>query len=148
MSLPRPEDLLAHRGVARPLLAAAAVALAGAYCYVAAGTTPFTEGADLVTAVPFLPVGAVMARSWVRRRRRGEARLAAEVAPGGDVRPWVLVIGALVVWELATYAAGFEGGRHAWPTVSSLADEAFRWRGAKAALFGAWLAAGWALVRR
>lgn len=124
------------------------VAVAAAYAYVAAGTTPFTAGADALTAVAFVPLGGVMVVSLARRRRRGLARLPAELAPGGAVVPWVGALAALVLWELATYAAGFAAGRHAFPTVSSLADQAFRWRGAKAALFALWLAMGWGLVRQ
>ncbi len=126
----------------------AAVAAVATYAYVAAGTAPFTAGADALTAVAFLPLGGVMVVSLARRRRRGLARLPAELAPGGAVVPWIGAVAALVVWELVTYAAGFAAGRHAFPTVSSLADQAFRWRGAKAALFALWLALGWGLVRQ
>ena len=62
--------------------------------------------------------------------------------------PWVLVVGAFCVWELVTYVAGLSGARHAYPTISSLLDTAFRWRGAKAAVFVAWAGVGWGLVRR
>lgn len=131
-----------------PLLVTAVLAAAGAYSYVAAGTRPFTGGADAVTAAPFAVVLAVMTWSLLRRRRRPRDPAPARAAPGGSVLPWVGVAGALVLWELVTYVAGFSAGRHAFPTISSLVDDAFRYRGAKTALFAAWLALGWGLVRR
>lgn len=66
---------------------------------------------------------------------------------GRELWPWVLSIGALCCWELVTYVAGFSH-RHAFPTLSSLADIGFRWRAVKAVSFAVWLALGWGLMRR
>lgn len=136
---------MARRDVA---IAVVAGAVGVFYSYFAGGTKPFTDSADVMTAVPFAVMGAVMVSSLLRRRRRGITRLPKSVAPGGDVRMWVLTIGITAAWELATYFAGFSAGRHAFPTISSLADEAYRWRSVKAALFACWLGLGWGLVRR
>jgi hypothetical protein len=115
--------------------------VAGAgYSYLAAGTTPFTAGADLVTAVPFAAVGAVLVAGLVRRRP-------SVAAARRRLWPWAAVLGALALWEVATYAAGVSLGRHAFPTLSSLYDEAVRVRSAKALCFAAWLALGFGLVR-
>lgn len=135
-------------GRRRTVVTTVVVVAVAAYSYVAAGTTPFTAGADAMTALSFAAVAVVMVSSLVRRRRQGQTRLSTDVAAGGSVVPWTVVLSVFVVWEVVTYAAGFAGGRHAFPTVSSLTDQAFRWRGAKAALFAAWLALGWGLVRR
>ena len=130
------------------LLVATVLGTAGAYSYLAAGTTPFTAAADAVTAAPFAVGMALMVRSLLRRRRRPLVPAPAGAPPSGSVLPWLVSVGALVAWELVTYVAGFSAGRHAFPTISSLVDDAFRYRGAKAALFAAWLALGWTLVRQ
>ena len=126
-------------------MAVALLVVAG-YCYVASGTKPFTSGADTVTAVA-LAVGAATGLSSWLRRRSDDQRLAPG-GPRGRVLPWMVLLAALLVWELVTYVAGFSAGRHAFPTISSLADEAFRNRGAKAAAFACWLGLGWGVVRR
>jgi hypothetical protein len=139
------------------LVATVGLAAAAGYSYVAAGTTPFTMGADLVTAVPFAFAGALVARTLVRRR----SALGTEVRPGGPAASsedpahgrrhlgaWVIAIGFFVALELASYFAGFGHSRHAFPTLSSLYDSAAQWRAAKAVLFFSWLALGWGLLRR
>jgi len=118
-----------------------------AYSYVAAGARPFTTAADVVTATAFAVLALVMGRSLVRRYRRTTSVRAAP-HPQQSVLPWLVALGVLGAWELATYLAGFPQGRHAFPTLSSLSDIAFRWRAAKTACFAAWLAIGWGLVRR
>ncbi|HAM00831.1 MAG TPA: hypothetical protein DCQ30_01165 [Acidimicrobiaceae bacterium] len=122
-----------------PLVAAGAVIAGGGYCYLAAGTSPFTTEADVVTAVPMAAGGAALVAGLVRRG-------AAEPGARARLWPWVAALGALALWELATYAAGFPFGRHAFPTVSSLYDEAARLRGLKALCFALWLALGFGLV--
>lgn len=123
------------------LVAAGAVAAGVGYSYLAAGTTPFTTDADVVTGVPFAAVGAVLVAGLVRRRPS---------APAVRKRlwPWMAALGALTLWELASYAAGFPFGRHAFPTLSSLYDSAVRVRGLKTLCFAGWLALGFGLVWR
>lgn len=121
------------------LVVAGAVVAGAGYSYLAAGTTPFTTDADVVTAVPFAVVGAVLVVGL--RRRQGAAPAAARLWP------WVAALGAVAAWELVTYAAGFPFGRHAFPTLSSLYDQAVRVRATKALCFAAWLALGFGLVR-
>ena len=132
-------------GRRRTVLVVAMLVVMAGYSYVASGTTPFTAGADTVTAVPFAVAAALGVRALLRRREHPQA---ISRPAGGRMLPWVISLGALVVWEVVTYAAGFSGGRHAFPTISSLADEAFRHRGAKAAAFAGWLGLGWGVVRR
>ncbi|HZE15792.1 MAG TPA: hypothetical protein VE197_08800, partial [Mycobacterium sp.] len=85
------------------------------------------------------------------RRRRSASRSGSQATAQrrrGELWPWIAAISVLAVWEIATYFAGFGGHRQSFPTVSSLYDEAARWRGAKAAAYFLWLALGWGLVRR
>ena len=126
-----------------PLFGAAAVAL-GAYAFVVSRSKPFTAAADLLTAVAFAVLGAVLVRTIARRRRRGRP-------PTRAGRPayglWAVAVAAFGCFELFTYFAGFSG-RHAYPTLSSLADTAFHWQAAKGAVFALWIGLGWGLVRR
>jgi hypothetical protein len=110
----------------------------------AAVTTPFTSGAEAVTAVA---LGLVTIEVALRWRRPGLAR-AGDGAPAGHRArwwPWLALGAALVAWELVCF---FLGPRVDHPTVSSLYDSATRWRAVKAALFLGWLSLGAALVRR
>jgi hypothetical protein len=72
-------------------------------------------------------------------------RMPAGPPAAGSAVPWVVVLAALVAWELI---ALFAGTRSAHPTVSSIYDILAQWRAAKAAVLLAWLALGWYLVRR
>ena len=125
-------------------MATVSVAAVGGYSYVASGTRPFSTGADVVTVIVFGVGVVLLARALVRRHRR--------TAVGENKRlvfwPWGLALAVLFCWELATYFAGFSGARHAYPTLSSLTDIAFRHREAKAGVFALWVALGWGLVRR
>jgi hypothetical protein len=121
-----------------------ALVVTAGYCVVAARTHPFSTGADALTAAPFAVVGAVMVRTL---RRRPAGRMAVTVS-WRQVCPWVLGVTAFCLWELVTYFAGFGGDRQEFPTASFLLDLAGRTPAAKAAVFAAWLALGWGLVRR
>lgn len=133
--------------------AAVAGVLAVALAVALALTTPFTVGADVVTALAFVAMGAVAARTLARRRALGQARPSGAV--GGAVarvrdrarlgRAWVVWALALAGLELGTYLAGMSGGRHAFPTLSSLIDEATRTTGPKVLVALVWLALGWGL---
>lgn len=142
----RGESRVHLRGRRRIVVVVAALVLVAGYSYVASGTKPFTSGADAVTAAPFAAAAAIGLRSFLRRR--GSQNHATGGGRRGQLLPWVVSVGALLTWELVTYVAGFPAGRHAFPTISSLADEAFRSRGAKAAAFAGWLGLGWGVVRR
>jgi hypothetical protein len=132
------------RPPARRILAVTTVVLAvAAYCYLAAGTRPFTTGADVATAVPYAVLAALLVRTLLRRPT-GRAVVAASWR---QLRPWALALAVCGAWELVTYVAGL-GDRHGFPTVSSLLDRADGSRPAKAAVFAAWLGLGWGLVRR
>jgi hypothetical protein len=139
------EDDRRHPRLPPPALAAAvaaAVVLLGGYGALVAWSRPFTDSADLLTAIPFGVLGAVLVATLLRRRRG--------VQPGADRRaygPWALALGAFCCWELVTYFAG-NSARHAWPTVSSLVDTAFEWGAVKGVIFLFWLGLGWGLVRR
>ena len=110
---------------------------AAAYAGLLATTEPFTLTADMATAVPLAAGAAVTAhtlRSGVERRAF-EWRAAL---------PWLVLVGAVVAWELCTY---FAGARAAHPTLSSLYDDAARHEAAKAAVAFCWLLLGWELAR-
>ena len=113
----------------------------GGYGALVARSRPFTESADLLTAIPFGVLGVFLLTTLLRRRRGG---------PNGARRAyglWALALGAFWCWELVTYFAG-DSARHAWPTVSSLVDTAFEWGAVKGVIFFFWLGLGWGLVRR
>lgn len=120
-------------------MAGAAVVLGAAYSYLAAGTKPFTTGADVLTAVPFGVLAAVLVAGW-------RHRLSPALSSRARMWPWAAVLGVLAAWELCTYAAGLAFGRHAFPTMSSLYDGVAGVRVLKALCFAGWLALGRGLV--
>ncbi len=127
-----------------------ALALAAAYSWWAATTTPFTVGGDVATAIP---LGLLTATALAQRQvtRRGAAlpgplrRLGPPGPATGAVWPLPSVLTAVVGWELYNF---FSAPRSAHPTVSSLYDAAASTQAWKAVFFLAWLALGWDLVRR
>ncbi|MGA2520034.1 MAG: hypothetical protein ABSG81_04355 [Acidimicrobiales bacterium] len=125
------------------LVAGAAVGLAYAVC--ASFTRPFTVSADALTAVPL--AGAVLIVVMRSRRptpRTDPGRIRTTAAPSPWWGAWLVVLAAVVAWELFCYVSG---PRHAYPTFSSLLDVLDAHRPGKAAAYGAWLALGWYLVR-
>lgn len=123
------------------------MAVAAAYAAWASGTAPFTPGADAAVAAPgavFLAVFALQ-RRWPTRGPWQRLRDSRPEGHGGAAG-WLVVIGVLVGIELASYFHG--GPRSAYPTLSSAIDSISRWRAVRAALWSAWLAIGWFLVRR
>jgi len=132
-------------------MAARTTALIGAAAYAGllATTRPFTLPADLVTAAALVVAAAAMATRLLSGRPapavpQGGAQ-GDEAAGATTVLPWVVLAGAVLAWELFCY---FGAPRSAHPTISSIYDALARWRAAKAAVVLAWVALGWALVRR
>ncbi len=139
-------------GRRQPLAALGAIVAAVTLSAIAGETTPFTWPADLVTAVA-LVAGVI----GVGLRIRSDRRLAAEPAAPGPVPsappahrrwPWLVVVVAVVAWELVTYFAGASGaaGREAYPTLSSLFDAATDGPALRALAFLLWLGLGWAVM--
>lgn len=126
-------------------VAAVAVLAAAAWAGFASGTAPFSAPADFATAVPFAAM-ALVAATTIRRRREDER--ARRPARHRALLPYGAAVAVLVLFELATYFAGLEAGRRAFPTLSSLYDVAARLRALKALAFAAWVALGWGLFRR
>jgi len=119
-----------------------AVVVGGAYCWLTAGTTPFTGGADVavgVALVAAVALAATEATSGLPWRPRHPDR----TAPEGSLWPWWVAIAVLVGWELFNY---FQSPRHSYPTVSSIYDHVARWQWAKAVIIGGWLVLGWEIV--
>jgi hypothetical protein len=107
-------------------------------------TTPFTTGADILTAVAFAAMAAVALRTALRQRTGGRG----DVAGNGRARigrAWLVWAGLFAALEVATYIGGWSGGRHAYPTLSSLLDTATGHVGTKALVALVWLALGWGL---
>ncbi len=122
---------------------ATALVLGAAYSVAAAATTPFTWQADLVTA---LPIGALAVAVVVRWPLRTRAR---PRASADGVRhpfaPWVVLLAAVVAWELVQYLTA--GSRAQHPTLSSMVDAVDRYTALKAVVFFLWLCLGAAIVR-
>ena len=133
-----------HRALGALALLGAAVA----YSWALAGTTPFTPGADVLTAIPLaLVVGALVVQST---RLPVPALLERVPAPPPrPIRPSLVVVGivlaAIVGFELFNVVAG---SRLAHPTLSSMETTATQWHGTRAVAVLVWLWVGTSLVRR
>ncbi len=113
-----------------------------AYALFAASTTAFTRSANIATAVPIVALVVLVVARWPLRARP------LELGPdaGHPWRAWVCVFFAVVVWEVAEYAA--RGSRADHPTLSSMLDAVNRFYGLKVVVFFLWLYLGAAIVRR
>ncbi len=116
-----------RRRLGRLVVAVVAVA----YAWWVAGLEHFTTSA--LVAVMAAGALAVSSSRWPRRHRSVPATR--RVALG----PWPMVLGALLVWELAAFSLS---PRATHPTLSSIADAALGPRPIEAAAFVAWLALG------
>jgi hypothetical protein len=121
-------------------LLGAVVALA--YAVGAAGTTAFTKPADVLTALPILGLAVLVVIRWPLRPR--PRRVGADGTH--PFRAWVVLFAAIVLWELADYAA--RGSRADHPTLSSMFDAVDRFFLLKTLLFLAWLCLGVAILRK
>jgi hypothetical protein len=103
----------------------------------ATGLEPFSTQATVVV----LGSGLVaMATGGARRADASSLDI-----PRRAATPWVVLLGALVAWQLAAY---FQHPRSDHPTLSSLTNTALDPRPVRLLAFAAWtLAAGW-LARR
>jgi hypothetical protein len=135
----------------RPAVGRVALLVAGAaYSLVAASTTAFTGAANLVTALPIVAMAALVIALWpLRAEPRPPRRRSPADADGPRPQPWrawVVLFAAILLWELAEYAA--RGSRADHPTLSSMLDTVDRDEGLKALVFFLWLYLGAAIVRR
>ncbi len=119
--------------MARPAVAV----VVGAYAWWVAGLEHFT--APPLVAVMVAASLAVVPAWWPRRRQPTRPDRP------GSLRPWLVVLGALLTWELVAFSGS---PRSTHPTLSSLADTALGPRPLEAAAFVAWLALGRRLARR
>jgi hypothetical protein len=113
----------------------AALLVAGvAYALGAAATTPFSLAANVMTAIPIVLLGALAVARWPLRPR--------PVRPSGPhpFRAWIILGVAMLVWEVAVYAA--RGSRADHPTLSSMVDAVDRYYLLKFVLFFGWLCVG------
>jgi len=121
-----------------------ALLVAGAaYALGAAATTPFTWPADAVTALPIAALAVLVLARWPLRPR---SAVPPEIRGGHPYRAWVVLLAAVVAWELAEYLA--RGNRGAHPTLSSMTDAVDRYDVLKALVFFGWLCLGGLIVRR
>ena len=128
---------------------AVAALLAAALAGWASGTAPFSVPADVAVSVPSAMLAAVLVAQRVAPTRRLWRPRTLPVEGARDRRssaPWVALIVLMLAVELASYF--HPGPRSLYPTVSSIADRALRYRPVKAAAFLGWLAGGWYLVTR
>lgn len=129
-------------------VAAVAAAAAAAYAGVASGATPFTTASDVAVSIPSAIFVATLLLQWRWPDEWIWRRLPVDRPAGheGGAALWLVAIGLIVVPELISYVAG--GSRTLHPTLSSLFNDIFEYRPAKAAVFLLWLVGGWYLVRR
>jgi len=111
------------------------------YSWIAAGFRPFTKPEDIVVALPVIPV-LVLALWWRGSAPDRAATDSTQTASRGTAM-WLVLLVALVVWELAAYAST---PRDDHPTLSSIADSIMSTHPGRAALFALWLALGAALA--
>jgi hypothetical protein len=128
----------------RALLGGGALLAVGAG--LVAPTTPFTVGADAVTAALLAAVGLLA----VVRGGQGEGGLLASAGhrlprPAGRRWPWAVAAGAVLLLELV---ALFSPPRADHPTFSSLSGPALAWPPSRALAFLVWGLAGWWLATR
>ena len=127
-------------GSARTRLMVVGVAVGLVYSWIAAGLLPFTKPEELAVAVPVLPV-VVLALCW---KGPAPTEVAGEPAPAQrGTAVWVVLLGALVAWELAAYAST---PRDDHPTLSSIADTIMSTHPGRAVIFALWLVLGAALA--
>jgi hypothetical protein len=134
------EDTFGSLG-GRRVAAVPVAALVVAYAVVAMRFAPFSSGVAVATAIPVLLVALAAAG-----RRRGRAHEIPEPPPSTvGVVGWSVLVAAIVGVELATFLSS---PRVDHPTISSIAEMAFRVDGVRAAAFALWLGAGWYLATR
>lgn len=124
----------------RPLPVVAAVVVALAYGWWAAGLRPFTWPALAAVAGAGVAAIAVGTRLPPRPRPGGDTGDAR-----GGVAVWAVLAALVAGWELAAW---LQQPRADHPTLSALADQVLDWRPARALAFSAWLALGAELARR
>lgn len=114
----------------------AIVVVIGAYAWWVSGLEHFST--PTLVAVMAAASLAVSSARWQRHRRPGRTG-------GLELRPWLVVLGALFVWEVVAFSLS---PRSTHPTLSSMADAALGPRPLEAGAFVAWLALGRRLARR
>jgi hypothetical protein len=94
----------------------------------------------VLTGLPIVAMGVLVVLRWPWHPRPRSLE-------GGprSVAPWLVLLAAVVAWELANYLAG--GTRSAHPTLSSMADALDARYLLKALLFFGWLCLGGLVVR-
>lgn len=112
-------------------------AAVGAYAWWVAGLEHFTTPALVAVMTAAL---VAMGSAWWPRHRRSPC-----AGRHGSMGPWLVVLGALLAWELVAFSLS---PRSTHPTLSSIADTALGPRPVEAAAFVAWLAVGRRLARR
>lgn len=123
----------------------AAIGAAAAYAFGATRFAPFTVPMLVAT---LLPVGVVVAVAVTRGRRPRDRAWPERPRPARGRTGWVVwaaLAGAVVTVQLLNYV---EGPRAAYPTLSSLAAQAFSVGGVRPVAFACWLGLGWFLVGR
>ncbi len=138
------------RPFAERLWAVGAVTAAGlAYATLASITHPFTEGAELVTAVPLVTAVVAMAVRTVTTRRSAVAVRSVQMLPQPDTGAnrrslaWITMLVVISGWEVYCYASA---PRSEHPTLSTFIDLLDSTRAGKAVGFALWLALGCYLV--
>lgn len=118
------------------------VAVAAAYCWVAAGFRSFTWPVRIAVTVPVLVAVGFTTRA--RRQPPDEAPVRSS-SYRWCIVGWLSLLAAAITWELTAY---FSSPRDDHPTLSSIADDVMRNHPGRAATFALWLVVGWLLFGR
>jgi hypothetical protein len=145
--LPKPPRSVVtdRRGPIGPVVLGLAAAV---LTVLASFTSPFTLGAEAITALPLSAgLAALVLRLRPAQRSCGTDRSQHDVAPPEPLHRWALVWLGLVVatvgWELYCY---LNTPRSSHPTLSGLIDMLDARPIGKFVAFSLWLALGWVLV--
>ncbi len=116
-----------------------AMVLAGAYAWWATSLRPFTSAAlGATAAASAAAVVAGLRREGPQEGRRRDQRR-------GGTGAWLVLVGALGAWELVSF---LQHPRADHPTLSSLANSAFRSHAVRTLAMVVWMALGARAVRR
>lgn len=128
---------------ASPGLAVAGTIVVG-FALAAVQLEPFTRPIEVAIAVAIVAmVGLAIHAGWLRRGPAGEPPAPTGRAWWVAIAIWLVLIGAISLFQLAIFQSN---PRDVYPTLSSMASQAFAAWPVRAGAIAAWLALGGLLI--